>query len=164
MIARLDLLTLCGLLALAAPALAAQPTSVAANKAAILKIEQDMAAAQTAEQAMATWDKNVVFDDMLPGEVVGYDAVRKDLAAQFAAVSSVDTRILRIDIEADNHLAWAFSTQHLVAPGKNGGPGLDLVFRESDGFVKKGGKWVLMHQHVSVPFDPKTGKAVFDTK
>lgn len=136
-----------------------------ANEAAILKIEQAMAAAQSAAEATAAWDNKAIFEDMiLPGETRGKDAIQKELQPQFDAVGHIDTKILRIKIVADNNVAFAISVQHLVAAGKNGGPGLDAVFRESDGFVKKGGKWVLISQHLSVPFDPKTGKAVFDSK
>ena len=158
---RLPLLTLFGAVFISATA-SATPS---ANEAAILKIEQAMAAAQSAAEATATWDKHVIFDDMiLPGETLGKAAVLKELQPQFDAVGHIDTKILRIKIVADNKVAFAFSVQHLVAPGKNGGPGLDAVFRESDGFVKKGANWVLITQHLSVPFDPKTGKAVFDSK
>jgi ketosteroid isomerase-like protein len=161
MSSRLSLVALFGTVFISATASAA----TSANEAAILKIEQAMAAAQSAAEATATWDKNVIFDDMiLPGETTGKDAVLKELQPQFDAVGHIDTKILRIKIVAESRVAFAFSVQHLVAPGKNGGPGLDAVFRESDGFVKKAGKWTLVTQHISVPFDPKTGKAVFDSK
>lgn len=156
------------LVAVSLAALAAAPAAHAAtsaNQAAILKIEQAMAASQSAAEATATWAKGVIFQDMiLPGETAGKEAVLKELQPQFDAVGHISTQILRIQIEADNKLAFANSVQHLVAPGKNGGPGLDIVFRESDGFVKQAGKWTLVSQHLSVPFDPKTGKAVFDSK
>lgn len=161
MSSRLPLAALFGAVFISGTASAA----TSANEAAILKIEQAMAASQSAAEAMKTWDKDVIFSDMiLPGETVGRDAVAKELQPQFDAVGHIDTKILRIKIVADNKVAFAYSVQHLVAPGKNGGPGLDAVFRESDGFVKKGGKWTLVSQHLSVPFDPKTGKAVFDSK
>ncbi len=160
MFPRLAILTLFGSAFVGASALAgANP-----NEAAILKIEQDMTTAQTAETVTALWDKDVVFDDLVPGQVVGLDAVRKDLAAQFSHIASFKSTILRIKVEADNKIGFAFSTQHFVGAGKNGAPGLDLVFRETDCFHKKGGKWLLVHQVLSVPFDPKTGKAVFDSK
>ena len=65
---------------------------------------------------------------------------------------------------ADTRIGYAYSTQHLVADGVNGTPGVDLTFRETDCFQKKAGKWTLMHQHISLPVDLKSGKAVLDSK
>ncbi len=140
----------------------------ASDQAAILKIEQDMAAAQTTQQAIASWDKNVVLDDMLAlngktSRYIGLAAVRGDFDPQFAAITDLHTKILTLMIAGDSNIAFAFSTQHLTAKSKNGGPNLDIVFRETDCFQKKSGQWLLIHQDLSVPFDPKTGKAVFDS-
>lgn len=153
-------------LILAALAVLANATAAQAGKrgdeAAILKIEDDMAAAQTVDAILTAWDKDVVWFDMLPGEANGIKEVRKSLGAQVDAVRNIRIKIKRIKVETGKDLAFAWSTQHLVADGRNGGPALDVVFRQTDCFERKKGHWKLVHQHLSVPFDPATGRPVFD--
>ena len=52
-----------------------------ADEAIILGIEKDMAAAQTLDGVVATWDKDVVWYDINPGEVDGIAAVRAGITA-----------------------------------------------------------------------------------
>ena len=138
--------------------------AAAEDEAIILGIEKDMAAAQTVDGVMGTWDKDVVWYDINPGEVDGLAAVRADFGQQIAHVKNIRTEILRIKIVADTHIGYAYSTQHLIADGVNGAPDVDFTFRETDCFQKKAGKWTLMHQHISLPVDLKSGKAVLDSK
>jgi ketosteroid isomerase-like protein len=134
------------------------------GEAEILKIEQDMAAAQTVDGVIATWDDAVTWYDTAPGEVDGVAAVRQDLSEQFTHVTNIRTKILRIKVVAGADVGFSFSTQHLIADGTNGAPGIDFVFRETDCFQRKAGKWLLIHQHISLPVDLRTGKAVLDSK
>lgn len=138
--------------------------AAARDEAIILGIEKDMAAAQTVDGVVGTWDKNVVWYDINPGEVDGLAAARADLDQQISHVKNIRTKILRIKIVADTHIGYAYSTQHLVADGVNGAPGVAFTFRETDCFQKKTGKWTLMFQQISLPVDLKTGKAVLDSK
>jgi ketosteroid isomerase-like protein len=134
------------------------------GETAILKIEQDMAMTQTVDGVMAAWDNAVIWYDIVPGEVDGLEAARKNYGEELSHVTNVRTKILRIKVVADANIGFAFSTQHLVADGKNGEPNLDFVFRETDCFQRKGGRWRLTHQQLSLPVDLGTGKAVLDSK
>ena len=49
------------------------------------------------------------------------------------------------------------SLQHFTWKDKDGTP-QEGTFRVTDIFHKVGGKWKLLHTHVSVPVDPATGK------
>jgi ketosteroid isomerase-like protein len=138
--------------------------AAAADEAIILGIEKDMAAAQTLDGVVATWDKDVVWYDINPGEVDGIAAVRADFGQQIAHVKNTRTKILRIKVVADTRIGYAYSTQHLVADGVDGAPDVDFTFRETDCFQKKADKWTLMHQQISLPVDLTTGKAVLDSK
>jgi ketosteroid isomerase-like protein len=142
--------------------------STASDEAAILKIEKDMAASNTTAAATATWDKDVVLDDMLTvqpkiAQYVGLEAAQKGFDPQFAAYS-FSVEILRIKIKTDGQLGFAWSTLHLEAKGKSGQPPMSITFRQADAYEKKEGKWALIYQNLSVPFEPKTKKAVFDSK
>jgi len=46
---------------------------------------------------------------------------------------------------------------------KNGQPS-DMWLRATSGLRKMNGKWLIVHDHVSVPIDFETGKAVLELK
>jgi ketosteroid isomerase-like protein len=39
---------------------------------------------------------------------------------------------------------------------------MDMWSRGTRVFRRRDGRWQMIHQHVSFPFDPASGKAVFD--
>ena len=41
---------------------------------------------------------------------------------------------------------------------KTGDP-VDMWFRKTLGLQKRGGRWLIVHDHGSVPFDPESGRA-----
>ena len=136
-----------------------------ADEAAILKIVEGMAAAQKLDDIVEAWDKDVVwFDMVVPSQAIGIKEVRQTLGAQVDAVKNIRIRIESIKIETGKEIAFAWSTQHLVADGRHGGPGLNVAFRQTDCFARKKGQWKLVHQHLSVPFDPATGKPVLGSR
>jgi ketosteroid isomerase-like protein len=144
----------------AAPAL----TAPSADESAIRRIEDGMTGEQSAQAITAHWSKDVVWFDMLSGNVTGLEAVRSDLGTQIARLTNIHIQIKSIDIHADNAVGFAFSTQRITGDGRNGAPGITIDYRQTDGFVKVGGKWTLVHQHLSVPFDPATGKAILTAR
>jgi ketosteroid isomerase-like protein len=124
-----------------------------------------MAAAQDADGVTRTWANNVVWYDLAPPpELDGKAAAVKETVAQFKAITNLRTKILRMSVGASGDLGYAFSTQEFISDLKQGGPGLDFIFRETDIFRKKAGKWRLIHQHLSVPVNMATGKAVITNK
>jgi ketosteroid isomerase-like protein len=133
------------------------------EQAQILKIEQGIAAAQTEPALVKCFDTNVVFYDLTPGVVRGLQAFSTDMIGQFAKIKDFDDKIVEIGIEADDHLAFAYSVQKATWIDRKSGKTVLIVFRQTDCYHNIGGKWTLIHQHDSVPFDPKTGKAVFDS-
>lgn len=135
-----------------------------ADEQAIRQIEDGMVGEQTAQAITAHWSKDVVWFDMLSGNVTGLEAVRSDLGGQIARLTNIRIQIKSIEIHADKAVGFAFSTQRITGDGRNGAPGIAIDFRQTDGFVKTAGRWTLVHQHLSVPFDPATGKAILTTK
>jgi ketosteroid isomerase-like protein len=85
------------------------------------------------------------------------------MVGQYAAIKDFNDKIVEIGIEADDHLAFAFSVQKATWIDKKSGKSVLIVFRQTDCYHNIGGKWTLIHQHDSVPFDPKTGRAVLDS-
>jgi ketosteroid isomerase-like protein len=66
-------------------------------------------------------------------------------------------------VHAKGGIGYAYGTQDFISDVK-GGPGLNFIFRETDIFVKKNGKWRLVHQHLSVPVDLASGRALISSK
>jgi len=44
------------------------------------------------------------------------------------------------------------------------GAPLDMTLRATDGYTKKDGKWLIAHEHLSVPVDLATGKGDLSSK
>ncbi|HEV7785554.1 MAG TPA: nuclear transport factor 2 family protein, partial [Thermoanaerobaculia bacterium] len=60
-------------------------------------------------------------------------------------------------------LGYARGIDRWVITGKDGKP-LEVVFRFTDVLKKIDGKWLIVHEHLSVPVDPATGQADFLSK
>ncbi len=106
----------------------------------------------------------VVFDAFPPRQYVGAVAYRRDYEEFFAAFPGpVKSAITDVRITTAGTLAFAHGIDRWVVAGKDGQP-LELVFRFTDVFRKINGKWLIVHEHLSVPVDPVTGKADFLSK
>ncbi len=68
-----------------------------------------------------------------------------------------------LSISAGDDVAFAFGLSH-VNGTKTGGGQLDMWWRTTFGFHKHDGKWLVTHEHNSVPFDVESGKASLDLK
>jgi len=68
-----------------------------------------------------------------------------------------------LNITADNDVAFSHGLSHVSATTAGGGK-LDMWWRMTICFRKIDGKWMVTHEHNSVPFDTETGKASLDLK
>jgi ketosteroid isomerase-like protein len=106
----------------------------------------------------------VAYDTVPPLEYVGRDAYAKDLAAFFAEFKGplgLECRDLHVQVSGD--LAFIECLEHLTGTMSNGQP-LDLWVRTTSGLRKVNGQWLDFHDHVSLPVDMASGKAVVDLK
>jgi len=114
---------------------------------------------------MANYAQDVrAFDAMGVLEFVGAAAYRehwKTCLSYMNGPMKFEMHKLEVAVQAD--IAFC---HYLV---NCGGTGLDG--QEHDGWTratvclrKIGGKWLVVHEHFSAPFDPESGKAVFDLK
>ena len=110
-------------------------------------------------------DNNLVaFDAFLPRQYVGAAAYRKAFEGFFATYPGpVTSEISDVRITTDGTLAFASSIDRWVATGSDGKP-TEVVFRGTNGLRKIDGRWLIVHEHVSFPVDPVTGKADFLSK
>ena len=99
----------------------------------------------------------VWFDFMAPLQHVGADACFD----WFEAPIGVEIRDL--SITAGNDVAFSHSLIHLNETFKNG-QRLDFWMRGTTCFRKFNGRWMITHEHLSIPFDLETNKALWDLK
>jgi ketosteroid isomerase-like protein len=117
--------------------------------------------ARDVAQIMANYehsDKLVVFDVHPPRQYVGWDAYRKDWQDFLSKMNGpVAFEISDLSITASGNLAYGHSFQHLTGQTKDGKVVDDKV-RVTDVYQKMDGKWLIVHEHVSVPVDLSAGK------
>jgi uncharacterized protein (TIGR02246 family) len=101
----------------------------------------------------------LVFDVVPPRQFVGATAYRKDWQEFFDAVDGpITVDMTDFVVQADGNLAWGHSIQHVVAKLKDGKQ-VDLTTRVTDIYKKVDGRWIVVHEHVSVPVDIGSGLA-----
>lgn len=146
----------------------ASHTKNAANtdKAEIRQVLDDWGKAFSARDVnavMAFYAPDVVaYDVVAPLQYVGMDAYRKDYAeffAQYKGPLTVEFRDVHIDASGD--LAYVICLERVSGTLTNGGQSSTWL-RGTSIFRKEGGKWLDVHDHVSVPADFQTGKARLD--
>ncbi len=115
--------------------------------------------------AYAPGGELVVFDVIPPRQYVGFDAYKKDWQDFFALFPGpVDKfEITDLSVATDRNLAYGHSIQRSVMTKKDGSK-MDFTARVTDCYRKMGGKWLVTHEHVSVPVDLNTGKPDFESK
>jgi ketosteroid isomerase-like protein len=95
----------------------------------------------------------VVFDIIPPRQYVGADAFRKDWANFLAVFNGpLKFEISDLHVEADGTLAYSRSIQHVSGTDTKGQP-VDLTWRDTAAYRKIGGKWLIVHEHGSLPVD-----------
>jgi ketosteroid isomerase-like protein len=105
------------------------------------------------ENADRFYDKGagLVFYDIAPLQYNGWNEYKQSLKALFTQYSSFKL-IPRDDLKVRRNGGMAFVTLtlHLSAVHKTGGP-LELDARHTAILEKRGGRWVIVHEHISAP-------------
>lgn len=118
-------------------------------------IEQYYAAWNTANPDNAAplyaSDPGLVFYDLAPLKYNGWGEYKEGaqkLLSQFASAQLTPNDDLKVTHRGK--VAWTTVTFHLSATLKNGGK-MELDGRHTAIWEKRGGKWVIVHEHVSAP-------------
>jgi len=104
------------------------------------------------------------FDVVNPLQYVGSDEVKKRAEEWFSSFQGpigFEVRDLRITTGDD--VAFSHNLSHVSAT-RTDGIKLDMWWRATVCYSKIEGKWMVTHEHNSVPFDVQTGKASLDLK
>ena len=152
------------LVANSASAVPCRPSDRQKSIAEITAIEHEMAGAQGVNGVTRTWAPDMVWYEIGPVEIHGGKPATSLTAKQFQALGQVRTRILRLQVNADCELGYAFSVQNFVADTANGKTTINFMMRETDIFERRAGKWSLVHQHLSLPVDLASGQAVISSR
>jgi ketosteroid isomerase-like protein len=134
-------------------------------KAELMTIERHLSDATTVDEVFSHFDPNVVVFDPFSGETHGIPAIQRAWHEQLDSFTNFKADILRITVEVEGDMAFAYSVQHFTAKSKVASkPSLDYVLRQTDCYHKVNGKWLIAHQHLSLPIDPVTDRAIRDSE
>ena len=106
-------------------------------------------------------DDGVFFEDTIPFQI-DKAALRKGLEDFYKSISAFHGSADSVDVRVTDHLAVVHCIIRNSWTGKSGP--YSQTSRLTEVYVKEGGKWLIWNEHFSVPFDPATGKAVFNAK
>jgi ketosteroid isomerase-like protein len=106
----------------------------------------------------------LTFDVVNPLQQTGSSGSRKRAEDWFSSFRGpISYEIRDLDITAGDDVAFSHGLSHVSATKADGGQ-LDMWWRTTICFRKFDEKWMVTHEHNSVPFDPKSGKASLDLK
>jgi uncharacterized protein (TIGR02246 family) len=120
--------------------------------------------AKDIDRLVASYAPDVMlFDVVNPLRSRGADTVRKRLEDWLTFQDPIEYEVRDLSISTAGDVAFSHSLNHVSATTKDGKK-LDMWWRASVGYQKLDGKWLITHEHVSVPFDMTSGKASLDLK
>ena len=106
----------------------------------------------------------VAFDLVPPLQYVGADVYRKHWLEGWSLLQgSMGYEVADLDITVGDDVAFTHSFNRSSAT-LNTGQKIDFWLRWTTCLRKIGGRWLIVHMHVSVPFDVETGRAVLDLR
>lgn len=112
----------------------------------------------------AVADDVVMFDVVNPLRSTGRAAARRraeQWLASYDGRPSWEDRDVRI--VASDAVAFSHMLSHVTGKLKTGAD-VDMWFRTTLGLEKRDGRWLIVHEHGSDPFDVETGKASLNLK
>jgi uncharacterized protein (TIGR02246 family) len=167
---RTILLAVVSTLILASYQYAPAASSKGNDEAEIKALEQrivDAAKARDVDAVVKNYvddDSLLVFDVLPPRQYVGAEAFHKDWQGFLDGFDGPITfENSDMEVVSDGKLAYAHCIAHVAGKGKDGNP-IDMTLRLTDVLRKVKGKWLIVHEHVSVPVDVATGKADLNSK
>lgn len=101
----------------------------------------------------------IVFDLRPPLRVANADAYRRNFEAWFASVDGpIDYEMHELLVTLRDDVAFCHSLSHVRSKRTNGEKA-DYWVRVTSGLRKMRGRWMITHEHISMPVDLQTMKA-----
>lgn len=106
----------------------------------------------------------LLFDVVNPLQYLGQDTARQRAREWFSSFQGpLGYEMRDLTIDAGDDVAFSRSLNRITATTTEGAQ-LDMWWRSTVCYRKIDGKWIVMHEHNSVPFDAGSGKAALDLK
>jgi ketosteroid isomerase-like protein len=129
----------------------------------LLESRSEAMGARDIERLMALYSPDVVYFDLVPPlRYAGAAALRDRFLDWFGRWESAigqdisDVNVLGSgDVAVAHMLIWASGTL-------NGGREVGYWVRTTNGCQRSNGRWLIMHEHVSLPVDMASGRAAMD--
>jgi ketosteroid isomerase-like protein len=98
-------------------------------------------------------DADLVFYDIAPLKYNNWAEYKEGVKKAFTEAMSSGKLTPKDDLKVNQrgNVVWTTVTFHLSAQPKAGGPALEIDCRHTAIWEKRGGKWVIVHEHVSAP-------------
>lgn len=110
-------------------------------------------------------DSVLAFDVIPPRQYATAEAYKKDYEDLFKLIDGpLNAEVNDLSITTNGgDMGYSHSIDHVTGKTADGKP-LDFTVRVTDVYRKIGGKWLIVHEHVSVPADLMTGQADLQSK
>jgi ketosteroid isomerase-like protein len=92
------------------------------------------------------------------GEYTGQNAIREGLKKPYALFTDHKVEFVELNVGSNGNLGFGYSVQYFTAKTPDGKT-VRFTRRVTTVLRKQNGQWKIIHQHMSVPVDIKTGKA-----
>ena len=98
-------------------------------------------------------DADLVFFDVTPLKYNGWAEYKPGVIKAFTEVMSSGKLTPNDDLKVNQRgsVVWTTVTIHLSAQPKAGGPAMEVECRHTAIWEKRGGKWLIVHEHLSAP-------------
>jgi uncharacterized protein (TIGR02246 family) len=138
------------------------PTSEEQIRARLESLAQALQAKDIAALMAHYAPDNVTFDLRPPLRVLGADAYRRNFEAWFTSVQGpIGFEIRDLRITATEEVAFCHYLGH-VESTRTTGDKADYWVRVTAGLRKMNGRWMISHEHISMPFYMETMQAALD--
>lgn len=108
--------------------------------------------AKDIDALMAHYAPDTVTFDLLPLQMQSADAYRKNFKAWFESLQGpIDYEVRDLSITTRDDIAFCHYLGHVRTTAKTGEK-RDYWVRVTAGFQNMNGQWLIIHEHVSVPF------------
>jgi ketosteroid isomerase-like protein len=132
---------------------AATPAPVPPDYKAMVQAEYDLWSTMDSTKVapMFAPDADLIFFDITPLKYNGWAEYQKGVMKVFEPYSTMKCTV-NDDVHGgrSGNTAWTASTVGCHAQKKDGGVE-DMTLRSSEIWQKRGGKWLIVHEHASVP-------------
>jgi ketosteroid isomerase-like protein len=132
---------------------------------AVIDARVEAVRAKDVERAFANVAADVVsFDVVVPLRHIGRDALKKRAKDWFSSFEGpIGYEIRDLQITAGDEVGFSCGLTRFSASKVDGGS-IDMWVRATVCYRKVLGRWMIAHEHTSVPFDPVSGGAALGLK